>query len=251
MAAAGYPTPGQRPVRRAVPTATADPYRWIVLRLFLQPRYAALSVLMLIVAGICTAAGVWQVVRLGEKIGANDDLRANAHAVAAPVAPSYRSLAGRAADHRRDQVPYGDSVRGLPRDRAGARAPRTVNSDTGYLVLTPLRTTTERRCSSFAVSCRPPSRQRHPDRRRAPEGPVDITARVQPAESRDDQFAALQNGQVESINAGQIAPSGRAVYNGYANLLSGQAGTDGLIAIPDPDCRTPPVVRSSPNTWPT
>ncbi|MDT4974840.1 MAG: hypothetical protein QOG98_598 [Pseudonocardiales bacterium] len=40
-----------------------------------QPRYAALSALMLLVAAVCVLAGTWQIVRLEGKVGANDQLR--------------------------------------------------------------------------------------------------------------------------------------------------------------------------------
>ena len=79
---------------------------------------------------------------------------------------------------------------------------RSVNSDTGYLVLTPLHTTDGPtllvvRGFISATSTTNDTRRPSPP---PPTATVDITARVEPTESRDDQFAALHNGQVESIN---------------------------------------------------
>jgi cytochrome oxidase assembly protein ShyY1 len=67
-----------------------------------------------------------------------------------------------------------------------------------------------------------------------------VTARVQPAETRNDQAANLRNNQVESINPPeQAARLGVPVFDGYAELLDGQPGTAGMIAMPSPDLSNP------------
>jgi cytochrome oxidase assembly protein ShyY1 len=214
-----------------------------VLRTLLQPRYAALSALMLVVAAICTTAGVWQVVRLDEKVVSNDDLRRNAHAPAGPVA-SVLPVVGQAPRPSSDQVKYRTVTAAgvyLSNEQVLVRQ-RSVNSDTGYLVLTPLRTDagpTLLVVRGF-VSGSGRTTDAPPTASAPPAGPVDITARVEPPETRDDQFGALRNGQVESINAGQqAARDGSAFYNGYANLGGGQPGSAGLVEIPGPDLSNP------------
>ena len=50
-----------------------------------QPRYVALSIVMVLVALTCVALGTWQIVRFDEKVHANDELSANAHDAAVAV----------------------------------------------------------------------------------------------------------------------------------------------------------------------
>src|SRR6185312_1797787 len=106
-----------------------------------EPRYAALSVLMLIVAVGCVAAGTWQISRLEGKISANDALRSNAHAAPASVASVLPTTSS-------GPTPRSHSIQYKRITATGTYDPsrqvlvrqRTVDSDTGYLVLTPLHT---------------------------------------------------------------------------------------------------------------
>jgi cytochrome oxidase assembly protein ShyY1 len=207
-----------------------------------QPRYAALSLLMLVVAGVCVLAGTWQIARLHGKVGANAELRHNAHDAAVPVAQVLPLLgtsdappAGHAIQFRTVQASgrYDSAHEGLVRQR-------TVNDDTGYLVLTPLRTSggTLLVVRGFvsdgngAISA--------PSVPAPPRGPVTVQARVEPAESKADEAGRLGERQLESINpVEQASRLGGRVFDGYAELLPRQPGGAGLTAIPKPDLSNP------------
>jgi cytochrome oxidase assembly protein ShyY1 len=218
------------------------PYRCLVLRMLRQPRYAALSVLMVLVASVCVLAGTWQIVRLEGKVGANDELRHNAHAAAVPVA-SVLPLVGAAgaAPHshtiqfRTVQLTgsYDTVHQGLVRQR-------TVGDTTGFLVLTPLRTAEGTLLVVRGFVPDADATVAAPAIAAPPSGRVTVTARLQPAESRHDQAKQLTNRQLESINPGdQAARIGGPVFDGYAELSGGQPGTAGLTAIPKPDLSNP------------
>jgi cytochrome oxidase assembly protein ShyY1 len=207
-----------------------------------QPRYAALSVLMLLVAAVCVLAGTWQIVRLEGKVGANDELRRNAHAAVVPVAGVLPLVGGHGAPPRQHKIQFRtvqltgsyDTVdQGLVRQR-------TVDDTTGYLVLTPLRTADGTLLVVRGFVPDSASTVAAPKVPAPPSGTVTVTARLQPGESRHDQAAQLANHQLESINPGdQAARIGAPVFDGYAELLSGQPGTARLIAIPEPDLSNP------------
>lgn len=205
-----------------------------------QPRYVALSAVMLLVAVICIGLGTWQISRLAGKHHANDELRGNDHAPVAAVAdvlPVYGTAPGpadNAVQFRRvtAQGTFEGSGQALVRQR-------NVGDDIGYLVLTPLRTTSATllvvRGFVDAPSSASPVRVGAP-----PTGTVTVTGRVQPAETRSDKAAQLPAGQVDTINpADQAGRLGSAVYDGYVELQAGQPGTSGLIAIPEPDLSNP------------
>ena len=111
------------------------------MRILRQPRYAALSALMAVVALACIGAGTWQIVRFEQKVHANDALTAAAHKPAVPVA-QVLPLVGAPA-------PAADAVRFRTVIATGRYDPahqglvrlRSVNGVQGYYVLTPLRTT--------------------------------------------------------------------------------------------------------------
>jgi cytochrome oxidase assembly protein ShyY1 len=202
-------------------------------------RYRALSLLMLVIALGCIAAGTWQVLREKQKHDANNELRANAHAPTVAVTTVLPAV-GTGQPPRPHSVQY-RTVTVTGRYDAAHQAlvrNRTVNDDTGYLLVTPLRgdTATLLVVRGFIsgsttenVTAPPP-----------PPGVVTITGRVQPAETRADRAQQLPSGQVESINPGQQATRlGTPVFDGYVELLAGQAGTEQLTAIPAPDLSNP------------
>jgi cytochrome oxidase assembly protein ShyY1 len=206
-----------------------------------QPRYAALSVLMLLVASLCVLAGTWQILRLAGKVGANDELRHNAHAAALPVA-SVLPLVSAPGTPRANTIQfrtvhvtgsYDTAHQGLVRQR-------TVNDSTGFLVLTPLRTADATLLIVRGFVTDAASTVAAPAVLAPPSGTVRVTARVEPAETRHDHAAQLANHQLESINpSDQAARIGSPVFDGYAELLGGQPGTAGLTAIPTPDLANP------------
>ncbi len=207
-----------------------------------QPRYAALSLLMLVVAGVCVLAGTWQIARLHGKVGANAELRHNAHAAAVPVAhvlpllgtsdapPSVHHIQFRTVQATGS---YDPAHQGLVRQR-------TVNDDTGYLVLTPLRTSggtllVVRGFVSDGNGAISAPRVPAP-----PSGSVTVRGRVEPAESKADEAKRLGERQLDSVNpAEQASRLGDRMFDGYAELLPGQPGGAGLTAIPKPDLSNP------------
>jgi len=210
-----------------------------VLSSLRQPRYAALSALMLLIAIVCVLLGTWQIARLAQKHGANDELRHNDHAAPTPVT-SVLPITGSAPRPKADAVQYRLITATGTYDAAdqGLVRQRTVDGDTGYLVLTPLRTDGATllvvrgfvsATTSETVAAPAP-----------PTGKVTITARVEPAETRSDKAAELPRGQLESINPiDQAQRLGTPVLDGYAELIAGQRGTAGLVTIPAPDLSNP------------
>lgn len=229
------PGPGYRPGRSA-------PYRWLVLRTLREPRYAALSLLMLVVATVCVLAGTWQIARLDVKVGANDELRHNARAAAVPVGVVLPLVGAPDAPPPAHRVQFRTvRVTGTydPR-REGLVRERSVASDTGYLVLTPLRTAEGALLVVRGFISDSNATVAAPSIPAPPGGQVTVTARAQPAETRHDQAVQLGNGQLESINPGEQATRiGEPVFDGYAELLPGQPGAAHLIAIPAPDLSNP------------
>jgi cytochrome oxidase assembly protein ShyY1 len=201
-----------------------------------QPRYAALSALMALVALVCVAAGTWQIVRFEGKVTANDDLRANAHAAAVPVATLLPLTTGRAP--AKDDVELRTVTATGTYDRAHQVLvrDRSVDGHDGYLVLTPLTTDratllvvrgfVQERADGEPLPAAP-----------APAGTVTVTARVVQGETKDE---GLSNGTVAAINPGQQAKRlGGPTYDGFAELLAKQPGTAGLTVMPNPDLSNP------------
>jgi cytochrome oxidase assembly protein ShyY1 len=214
-------------------------YRDPVLRTLRQPRYVALSALMLVVALVCIAAGCWQIARFDQKVHENDVLRRNA---ALPTAPVARVL-----PHVGARTPSTYSIEFRPVRATGSYdvahqtlvRNRTVGGVTGFLVLTPFRTSdgTLLVVRGFAG---PLVGNRVPVPPTPPAGTVTITGRVEPAETGNDQYAALGNGQVESINpVEQAARLRQPVFDGYVQLFSGQPGSRGLHGLPAPNLSNP------------
>ncbi|WP_143168135.1 SURF1 family protein [Jatrophihabitans endophyticus] len=211
-----------------------------MLRTLRQPRYAALGVLMLVVALVCVACGVWQVYRFESKRDDNAHLRRNADRAATTVA-AVLPLVGRGPAPSRDDVEYRQVRVTGSFDPSGETLVRnrTDGDDTGFLVLTPLRTAgaTLLVVRGFVVQ---PSSGAIPTAPVPPAGRVSVTARTQSPETRNDQFAALNRRQVLSINPTQQRQRlGGAMYDGYAELEGGQPGTAGLRDLPAPDLSNP------------
>lgn len=196
---------------------------------------------MLVVASICVAAGTWQIQRLIEKHDANKLLRANALGLAAPVHDILSTATSAAATARTTQARFRTiTATGvyLPAQQALVRE-QTVGDTVGYLVLVQLRIAARADAPGADLlvvrGFIPAQGEQAPTVPAAPEGIVSVRARVQPADTADDEFGHVP-GQIRTINTGQIA--GRLhtdVYAGYAELLAGQPGTAGLTVIPDPD----------------
>jgi len=212
----------------------------VVLKVLRQPRYAALGVLMAIVAIVCVGAGTWQIARFQQKVHENDDLRANARA--ATVAPNeVLPLVGRGAIPSQGRVEF-RTIRATgtydPTAQSLVRS-RTLGDENGFLVVTPLRT-----ADAVLLVVRGfvalPASGGVPTPQAPPTGEVTVLARVQAPETRPDSAAKLAAHQVESINpAEQAERLGTPVYNGYVELEAHQPGTAGLQAIGKPDLSNP------------
>jgi cytochrome oxidase assembly protein ShyY1 len=195
---------------------------------------------MLLVATICIGLGTWQISRLADKHRANNELRHNDHTSVAHVGdvlPIYGAQSPPRADDiqfRRVTMTgtFEESGQGLVRQR-------TVDDDVGYLVLTPLRTSTATVLvvRGFISSGGRTAGVTAPA---PPSGTHTIVGRVMPAETASDKAAQLPAGQINSINASeQSSRLGEPVYDGYVELSAGQPGTQGLVAIPEPDLSNP------------
>jgi cytochrome oxidase assembly protein ShyY1 len=196
---------------------------------------------MLIVAAICVLAGTWQIARLGNKVDANDELRHNAHAPATAVA-DVLPLVGDGAAPPDHQVQFRKVTITGTYDVAHEALvrQRVIDDDTGFLVLTPLRSAGGTLLIVRGFISGTDVGVGSPTVPAPPTAEVTVTARVEPAETRHDSAAQLTGHQVESINpVEQAARLGGPVFDGYAELLSGQPGVGGLTAIPGPDLSNP------------
>ena len=191
---------------------------------------------MLLVATVCVLLGVWQMARLSDKHHANIELRRNAHAAPVPATSLLRpGTTPSRVDVQFRQVTATGSYDG---GHQSLLRNQTIDGDTGYLVVTPLRADDATLLVVRGFVTGPSSTITAPA---PPPGRVTITARVWPPNNgADDRAAELANGQVESINAVEQAQRlGTAVLGGYAELLAGQPGGAGMVTIPPPDLSNP------------
>jgi cytochrome oxidase assembly protein ShyY1 len=212
----------------------------MLLRTLREPRFAALSALMMLVAIICTAAGAWQVYRLDYKVRTNAELRHNAHEAPVPVGDVLPLVGSRSAPSTH-QIEFRQATAAGSYDAAhqGLVRNRTLQGIPGYLVLTPFRTSQGILLvvRGFAPA---PKAGGLPAVPVAPQTPTTVRVRIQAAESRDDAAASLPDHQLESINPSeQAARLGTPVYDGYGQLLPGQPGLGSLLAVPDPSLSNP------------
>jgi len=212
-----------------------------VLEQLRKPRYLALSAVMLLVATLCIGAGTWQVFRFMQKRDENALLRHNAHAPVAPATDVLVTTRATDAEHQASQTRFrrvraeGTYDRGhqlLVRER-------TVDGVVGFLVLTPLRTTSGTALlvvrGFVAADGNLPTPVADP-----PAGRVTIVARAETPELRNDHFGKTAAGQISAINTVSAAARlGTPVYQAYAELLDEQPGGAKLTPIPDPDLSNP------------
>lgn len=209
-----------------------------VLSVLRQRRYATLGALMLLVATICVLLGVWQLARLSSKHDTNIALRHNAHAAPAPITELlHPTTTGPAPSRTAVQFRQASASGSYDAEHQSLLRNQEINGDNGFLVVTPLHTSDATLLvvrgfitgQSATVTAPAP-----------PTGPATVTVRLWPASTTPDKAAGLQRGQVESINAVEQARRlGGTVLDGYGELLPGQTGTAGLVAIPPPDLSNP------------
>jgi cytochrome oxidase assembly protein ShyY1 len=193
---------------------------------------------MLLVATVCVLLGVWQLSRLSDKHQTNIDLRRNARAAAVRVTsllhPAGTATAPSRVDVQFRKVSASGTYDG---NHQSLLRKQIIDGNTGYLVVTPLRTDGAMLLVVRGFVTGPSSSVTAPP---PPAGRVTVIARVWPADTSDDHAAQLSHGQVESINAvAQAKRLGAPVFDGYAELLGGQSGGAGLVTVPRPDLSNP------------
>ena len=215
-----------------------------MLSLLRQPRYAALSALMAVVALACIAAGTWQIARFEQKRHENDHLRVNAHAPAVAVSQVLPTIGSGRPERSvsRDRVEF-RTVRAAGVYDPGGQAlvrNRTVDGNDGFLVLTPLDTEQGAVLLVVRGFIAQPNDGSTPALPAPPPGTVRVEARALPSETRRDQAEQLPHHQVESINArDQARRLQLPTFDGFVELKAKQPGTAGLVAMPAPDLSNP------------
>ncbi len=206
-----------------------------------QPRYSALGVLMVVVAGLCVLAGTWQISRFEQKVHDNNVLRANAHAATVPLTTSLIPLVGHGRAPTRDRIRYRTvAVTGTyVAARQQFVAEQTLNGRNGFDVLARMRTS-----SGVLLVVRgfaPANRDGSPPTVPAPPtGRVRLVGRLQTPDTKNDGFGQLPDSQVASVNpTEQAARLGAPVFNAYLTLKPHQPGTSGLTSLPSPDLSNP------------
>ncbi len=213
---------------------------WWTLR---QPRYAALSAFMSIIAILCVVAGTWQIARYEQSVRDNNALTGNAHAAPVPLSSALVPLVGAGPAPDRNAIRYrtvtttGTYLSASEQYVGG----QSVNGEDGYYVLTPLRTAAGTTLLVVRGFIADPNQNRPPTSvRPAPTGAVQISGRLQTPDSAADEATRLGQRELASINPGdQATRLGAPVYNAYLTLTAGQPGTSGLTALPEPDLSNP------------
>lgn len=207
-----------------------------------QPRYAALFVLMSVIALVCLAAGTWQISRYEQSVRENDALDGNAHAAAVPLTTAMVPLVKQGPAPSRDAIRF-RTVTASGSYVAGAQEfvrNVSLNDTSGYYVLTALRTADGvllivRGFVADNGQGAPPTTVPAP-----PSGLVHVTGRLQTASTKDDKAPQLGGHEIDSINpADQAARAGVPMYDTYLTLNAHQPGTSGVSVLPDPDLSNP------------
>jgi len=211
-----------------------------VLSTLRQPRYLGLFGLMVVLAIVCGLAGSWQVARFHQKRDANHKLRVENRDrptdVAAVLGNAAKPTSTGGAQKFRHITATGSY---LGPDETMLRD-QSVGGDVGYVVLTPLKTSSGVLLVARGFVKQTGAAATTPPIPASPPGTVTVTARLQPADAKDDRFGTLPGRQVETVNAAEQGRRiGAPVWNGYAELLAGQPGMAGLSALPDPDMSNP------------
>jgi cytochrome oxidase assembly protein ShyY1 len=207
-----------------------------------QRRYAALAAAMLGVAIICVVAGTWQISRFEQSVHDNDALDRNARSASVPLTRALVPLVGTASAPGRDAVRYRTvSTEGTYLDQAPQFVRnQSVNGSNGYYVLNPLRTDAGVLLVVRGFVADEGTGAAPSVAGSLPGGLVQVSGRLQTADTKADDASELSDGELESINASEQAARLQApVYDTYLTLNAGQPGTDGVTVLPDPDLSNP------------
>lgn len=196
---------------------------------------------MSLVALACVGAGTFEITRYAQKVHQNKVLTANAHAAPVPLSTALVPLVGHGPTPDKYAIRYRTvTVTGTYADTDEFVRNQTLSGTNGYYVLTPLRTNAGvllivRGFVAAGASGGPPTTVTA-----APQGPMQVTGRLQTAGTNADDARQLGNGQLESVNpAEQATRLGRPTYDAYLTLNAGQPGTAGVTALPEPDLSNP------------
>ncbi|MEO7261456.1 MAG: SURF1 family protein [Jatrophihabitantaceae bacterium] len=205
-----------------------------------QPRYLGLFGLMLVLATICVFAGSWQLERFHDKHDANQKLRAEDRDRPLDIATVLGRADAQTSDGRTEKFRRVTATGAYLSEHQTLLRKQSVGGDVGVIVLTPLRTSAGVLLVARGFVQQAGAATTTPTVPASPSGTVTVTARLEPADTKADQFGRLPGDQVDTVNpAEQASRIGAPVWNGYAELLAGQPGTAGLTSLPDPDLSNP------------
>jgi cytochrome oxidase assembly protein ShyY1 len=208
------------------------------LRLLLRPGWLALSVLVLVFAGLCfTLLAPWQFGRHDERKGTNDAVTDAANATPADLDELLPgdTRPGPGTEWRTVSV-TGEYLAG---QEVVARL-RTVLGQPAFEVLTPFRLTSGTVVVVDRGYVRPVQGDQSvtlPDYAAPPDGTVTLTARVR-TDERDprNRSAESENGkpQVYAVGSGVVErATGLDLRPGYLQLEDGNPGVLGALPLPD------------------
>lgn len=211
-----------------------------VLSTLRQPRYLGLFGLMLVLAAICVMAGTWQVERFNDKHATNQRLRAETRDrpldVTALLGKADAPVSDGAAQRFRQVTATGTYLSG----HETLLRKQSVGGDVGVIVLTPLKTADGVLLVARGFVRQTGAATTTPPIPPSPSATVTVTARLEPAGNRPDQYGRLPGEQVDTVNpVEQARRIGAPVWNGYAELLAAQPGAAGLTVLPGPDLSNP------------
>ena len=211
-----------------------------VLSTLRQPRYLGLFALAAVIAAICGLAGTWQVDRFHQKHDANQKLRLDDRDRPVDIATVLGSATAPVSTGAAEKFRHVTATGTYLSANETLLRNQTVEGKVGYLVLTPLKTSAGVLLIARGFLPQSGAATTSPPAPASPAGPVTVTARLQPADSKSDRFGRLPSRQVETVNvAEQASRIGAPVWNGYAELLAGQPGAAGLTPLPAPDLSNP------------
>lgn len=205
-----------------------------------SPRYLGLFAIMIVLALGCSLAGTWQIFRYQEKHSANHRLRADDRDHPQNVTAVLGTASKPASNGHLQQFRHVTATGTyLAADQTLLRG-QTINDDIGYVVLTPLRTTSGVLLVARGFVKQTAAAATSPTVPAAPTGTVTVTARLEPSDVKPDRFGTLPGSQVDTVDPSRQARHiGAPVWNAYAELLDNQPGTTGLTVIPNPDLSNP------------
>jgi cytochrome oxidase assembly protein ShyY1 len=211
-----------------------------VLSTLRQPRYLGLFALTVVLAAICGLAGTWQLARFHWKHDTNQKLRLDDRDRPADIATVLGTATAQTSDGKAQKFRHVTATGTYLSDHQTLLRNQSVDGDVGVVVLTPLKTNNGVLLVARGFVQQTGAAATTPTVPASPSGTVTVTARLEPADSKADQFGRLPGDQVDTVNpAEQARRIGAPVWNGYAELLAGQPGTTGLTALPDPDLSNP------------